>query len=94
MDTQNISQNNQSKRIKRAFWVPAVLLIIPLIGEFTVEGWNWGWNGFLFAYVIWTAFGQLYVRLTKNTTNRIRKIAIGVAVFGILAIIWGILATG
>ncbi len=87
-------QNNQNKRIKRAFWVPAVLLIIPLIGEFTIEGWNWGWHGFLFAYVIWTVFGLIYVRLTKNSPDRNHKIAIGFAVFAVLAIIWGILATG
>lgn len=74
--------------------MPAVLLIIPLIGEFTIEGWNWGWNGFLFAYVIWTVFGQAYVWLTKNNPSRSRKLLVGVAVFGILAIIWGILATG
>ena len=88
------TQISQNKRIKRAFIVPAILLIIPFVASFVVEGWNWSWNDFLFAYVIWTIFGQLYVRLTKNTVDRNKKIAIGIAVFAVLALIWGILATG
>jgi hypothetical protein len=84
----------QSKRIKRAFFVPAILLIVPIIGELTVEGWNWSWHDYLFAYVIWTIFGLAYVQLTKNALTTKRKVAIGAAVFGLLAIIWVVLATG
>lgn len=84
----------KNKRVIRAFVIPAILLIVPILGSLTVEGWNWGWNDYLFAYVIWTVFGQTYVFLTKNTSDKNKKIAIGFSVFSVLAIIWVVLATG
>jgi hypothetical protein len=84
----------KDKRVRRAFFFPLLLLIVPLVGNLTVTGWNWQWHDFAFAYVIWTVFGLLYVRLTKNTLSTKHKVAIGFVVFGILAVIWGILATG
>lgn len=84
----------QNKRIKRAIIIPFILLIIPFVASQFIEGWNWHWNEYLFAYGIWTVFALIYVRLTKNTVDSNRRILIGVAVFLVLAFIWVVLATG
>ncbi len=55
--------------------VPLALLLIPLVGNLTVQGWNWHWNDFLFAYVVFalTAFAYrlLATRQWSNLTYRL-----------------------
>lgn len=43
--------------MKRKDWiivalVPSALLLVPITGQLTVEGWNWKWNDFVVAWVI------------------------------------------
>jgi hypothetical protein len=35
--------------------VPLALLLIPITGQLTVEGWHWTWHDFLFAWVVFSA---------------------------------------
>lgn len=84
------------KRLQNWAKIVLALLLIPLIGEFTVEGWNWGVEGFIFAFIMWFGTACVYEFLTRNMQDkkyRASRIAIGAAVFLLLAFIWGMLAT-
>jgi hypothetical protein len=82
------------KDIIRIVLISLGLLIIPLIGQLTVDGWSWGWNDFLFAWVFFTIVGITYKFFTRNTTTRNHKLAVGAGVAIFFGFIWGMLATG
>lgn len=84
----------QRKQVMRiVFWSTAVL-IIPLMGQLFVHGWNWMWNDFLFAWVFFNLLGFTYVFVTHNVSHRGGKIATGILVIAIFAFVWIRLATG
>ncbi|MEK7588971.1 MAG: hypothetical protein AAB438_04125 [Patescibacteria group bacterium] len=69
-----------------------VALIIPLAGNQFVEGWNWEWNDFVFAWVFWVVMATTILFLTKRFTKH--RLIVGTVVFLVFASIWVILATG
>ncbi len=70
----------------------AVALIIPLLGNQFVEGWNWGWNDFVFAWVFWVVMATTILYLTRRFNKY--RLLVGIAVFIFFAAIWVTLATG
>ena len=34
--------------------LPLALLLVPLTGQLTVDGWHWTWHDFLFAWVVFS----------------------------------------
>jgi len=82
--------------LKIMFW-SAVALIIPLLGNTFVDGWNWTWHDFLFAWVFFVVMSlsiRWAVMLISKTAFFKFKILVGVAVFLVFAFIWVTLATG
>ena len=57
----------------------AVALIIPLLGNTFVEGWNWNWNEFLFAWVFWIVMATTILLVTKKVGKY--KWLVGIVVF-------------
>ncbi len=69
--------------------VPLALLLIPLTGQLTVDGWNWKWNDFLMAWVVFTittAFLRFLV--TRPMANFSYKAGAGLAVITGFLITW------
>ncbi|HEY8993472.1 MAG TPA: hypothetical protein VIM71_02205 [Lacunisphaera sp.] len=73
--------------------VPLVLLLIPITGQLTVDGWNWKWHGFVFAWAVFT-FMTWFIRflVTRPVANLPYKIAVGLAVVTGFLITWSTLA--
>jgi hypothetical protein len=84
---------NKQKIITIAKWSTAAL-IIPLLGQLFVDGWNWGPNDFLFAWVFFNLLGLSYTFVITKITNRAGSIVAGVAVIAIFVFVWVMLATG
>jgi len=80
------------KSILRIMGWAAVALIIPLLGNQFVEGWNWSWNDFLFAWVFWVVMGTAILFVIRRFPKY--RVAIGTATFLFFASIWVMLATG
>ena len=70
----------------------AVALVIPLLGNQFVEGWNWNWNDFLFAWVFWVVMATTIFFVIKRFIKY--GILVGIFVFLVFAGIWVMLATG
>ena len=69
--------------------VPSALLLIPLVGNLTVEGWNWTWSDFVMAWVVFaitTAFFRLLV--TRPMANFAYKAGAALAVITGFLITW------
>lgn len=69
--------------------VPPALLLIPLVGNLTVDGWNWTWSDFVMAWVVFaitTAFLRFLV--TRPAANFAYKAGAGLAVITGFLITW------
>lgn len=68
---------------------PFLVLLIPLVGNMTVEGWNWKWNDFVFAYVVFAAVAFIYRLLaTRTFANLAYKLGAALAVLAGFLIFW------
>jgi hypothetical protein len=84
----------QKKQIIKIFTWSTVALIIPILGQLFVDGWNWGPGDFVFAWVFFNLLGLSYTFVTNKITHREGKIVAGIIVVAIFAFVWIMLATG
>ena len=76
------------------FAVPVLLLLLALLGNTFVEGWNWSVSDFLIAAVL--LFGTVFfVNLVIRSKKKIlSKLAICFVILFVLVLIWAELAVG
>lgn len=69
--------------------VPFALLLIPLLGNMFVKGWNWEWNDFIFAWVVF-AFAIFVYRLiaSRKWSNLTYRLGAGLAVITGFLVFW------
>jgi len=68
---------------------PLAVLIIPLVGHLTVEGWNWTWSDFVVAWVILAlTTGFLRVLMTRRWSSLAYKAGAVLAVGAGFLIFW------
>lgn len=84
-------QNKQSTKVLIG---STVALIIPILGQLFVNGWNWGPGDFLFAWVFFNLLGFTYTFVTNKITHRGVRITVGIFVVAFFVFVWVMLATG
>jgi hypothetical protein len=69
--------------------VPLALLLIPLTGQLTVDGWNWKWHDFLMAWAVFT-FTTFFYRFlaTRPVASLAYKAGAALAVITGFLITW------
>ncbi len=72
----------------------AVALIIPLLGNQFVEGWNWNAGDFLFAWIFFVVMSTTIRLVTNVVPNKKYRAIVGVIVFLPFLFLWAMLATG
>ncbi|MDB5254160.1 MAG: hypothetical protein JWL80_226 [Parcubacteria group bacterium] len=82
------------KQVIRIVTWSTAALVIPILGQLLVSGWNWGPGDFVFAWVFFNILGLTYTFVTNKIVHRGSKIAAGILVIAIFAFIWIMLATG
>lgn len=69
--------------------LPLALLLIPFAGSLTVEGWNWEWNDFLFAWVVFSLTTFVFRFLvTRPMANFAYKAGVALAVLAGFLVFW------
>lgn len=77
------------ERLTRIAIIVGLILLIPLYGNFFVEGWNWGFFDFVFMGLLLFVTGLGIDFVSKKFTNPIyRLLAICTVIFGFL-LVWG-----
>lgn len=84
----------QKKQILSVVTWSTAALIIPILGQIFVDGWNWGPGEFIFAWVFFNILGITYTFVTNKITHPGGKIVMGIVVVAIFVFIWVKLATG
>lgn len=81
-----LSVRHQS--ILRAALVTVGVLLIPLWGEFHVDGWNWGWRGFVNAGAFVFTGALTYQLVVKGMSNKAYRFAMALAVVTAFVLTW------
>ena len=70
----------------------ALVLIIPLLGNLFVDGWNWNWSDFIFAWVFLVIMATSILLATRRFPKY--RLVLGTVIFLVFAAVWVMLATG
>src|SRR6266487_5005070 len=78
---------------RRSLWkipalVTALILLIPLLGNQIVDGWNWDFRGFVLAGTLVFGTGLTYELVTKNVDRIAYRAAAGVALAAAFVLVW------
>jgi hypothetical protein len=76
------------------FLVPALPLLVPLLGSQLSRDVDWSVSDYLIAYVLFAGAGFAYRFATLRADTLAYRMAAGLAVFGCLSLIWVNLAVG
>ncbi len=71
-----------------------VALIVPLLGNQFVDGWNWDWHEFVFAWTFFVIMGTTIKLGMRQVSGTKYRAVVGVGLFLVFAGIWVMLATG
>ena len=74
--------------IVRPVLVTVGFLLIPLWGTFHVDGWNWGWRGFVVAGAFVFGAALTFELAVKGMRNRSYRFAMGLTVATALVLLW------
>ncbi|MFT3870556.1 MAG: hypothetical protein QM715_19065 [Nibricoccus sp.] len=74
--------------------VPSFLLLIPLVANQTVDGFNWNPGAFIFLWVLLVGIGLAYKLVTNKTGSVAHRVATGLALATAFMVFWGNLAVG
>lgn len=80
--------------MKRKDWLivtlaPFPVLMIALLGNTFVEGWNWHWNDFIFAWVVFALTTFVYRLIaTRKWANLTYRLGAGLAILAGFLIFW------
>ena len=74
--------------------VPTFLLVIPLVANFTVEGFDWNPGAFVCLWLVMVAIGVAYKLATHRAGNNAQRLATVIALGAGFMIFWGNLSVG
>jgi hypothetical protein len=94
MKTKKIKQTKQALNIHRTAKIVGLILLIPLIGSFTVEGGGWTFGDFLIAAVLLFGTGIALEYAAQNITHPLYRVFACCAILATLLVIWAELAVG
>lgn len=83
--------NDRSRR--RSLWkgpasITALVLLIPLLGNHFVDGWNWNLGAFVVVGALIFGTGLTYALVTRNVDTIAYRSAVGVALVAAFLLVW------
>lgn len=87
-------RTDEGGRRRRSFWkgpalMTAILLLIPLLGNHFVDGWNWPPGAFAVFGTLLFGIGFTYELITRNRDTIAYRAAVGVALATGFVLSWG-----
>jgi hypothetical protein len=74
--------------------VTALVMLIPLLGNTFVDGWNWPLRAFVVAGLLVFSFALAHAHLTRNSGQIAYRTAVGIALVTTFVLMWGNLVQG
>jgi hypothetical protein len=76
------------KKIIRVLSVAVLLLIIPIMASYFVDGWGWSRGDYAFAFIMFAGTGLLFEIGRSISSSATYRIAFGMALAGGFMLIW------
>lgn len=86
--------NSVMNSIIKIVLVTGLVLLIPLLGNRYVEGWNWRLNDFIVAGILIFGVGLLFQLICNKVNNRAHRVILVIALALVLILVWADLAVG
>lgn len=68
--------------------ITALILLIPLLGNHFVDGWNWDLRGFVLVGTLIFGVGLTYELVTRNVDTIAYRAGVGVALVAAFLLVW------
>lgn len=85
---EQLVDTRMQKNIIRLALGTLAFLIIPLLGNYFVDGWNWSPFDFVFAFGLIFGTGLAYLVLGRRAGSAVYKAAVGMALLAAFLLIW------
>jgi hypothetical protein len=85
------TQNGRRRRgslWKGPAWITALILLMPVLGNHFVDGWNWDLGGFVVAGILLFGIGLTYELVTGKADTIAHRAAVGIALAATLPLVW------
>ena len=88
-----MNTNMQGGGRRRSLWkgpalITALILLIPLLGNYFVDGWKWDLGGFVVVGTLVFGLGLTYQLVTRNVATTAYRAAVGVALVTAFPLVW------
>ena len=88
-----MNTNMQGGGRRRSLWkgptlITALILLIPLLGNYFVDGWDWDLGGFVAVGTLVFGLGLTYQLVTRNVATTAYRAAVGVALVTAFPLVW------
>ena len=86
------TQNGDRRRgslWKRPAWITAIILLIPVLGNHFVDGWNWNLGAFIVVGIILFGTGLTFELVTRKADTIAHRAAVGIALATGFFLFWG-----
>ncbi len=89
-----VAGNTQNGRLRRGSlwkgpaWITALILLIPLLGNHFVDGWNWALGGFVVAGMFLFGTSLTYELVTRKADTIAHRVAVGIALAAAFLLVW------
>src|SRR5512141_249239 len=89
-----MNANMHSGGRRRSLWkgpalITAVILLIPLLGNYFVDGWNWPLRAFVLFGTIVFGPGLMYQLVARNMGTIAYRAAVGIGLVTAFVLVWG-----
>jgi len=86
-------RTNDSGGRRRSLWkspalITALILLIPLLGNHFVDGWNWSPGGLVLVGTLLFGIGLTYELVTRNRDAIAYRAAVGIALAAAFLLVW------
>jgi hypothetical protein len=85
------TQNGDRRRgslWKRPAWITALILLIPVLGNHFVDGWNWNLGAFIVVGIFLFGTGLTFELVTRKADTIAHRAAVGIALATALLLVW------
>ena len=73
---------------KRPAWITALILVIPVLGNHFVDGWNWPLPAFILVGTLLFGTGLTYELVTRKAATIAHRAAVAIALATALLLVW------
>lgn len=92
--SKNATQIEKNKDILLVAGTTILILLVPFVGMFVGDDWNWGLADFVIGGGLIFGIGSIFVIAARKIKNHNQRVLIGSTLLFILLFIWAQLAVG